>query len=107
MPAVELRAAVSGVRDMASFIHSRTTKNSRKRSEDIRAQLLQVEACSRPFDTPLAQAAPAVLGTVALEATSAGAAWGVVRYVSGKKEDNNVLPAERVVDMLNVASGCR
>ncbi len=107
LPPADLRSAVAGVHAMASFIHTRTTKGSRKRSEDIRAQLLHVEMCRRPFDTPLAEAAPAVLGTVVLEATTAGAAWGVVRYVSGKKEDNGVLPAERVVEMLNAAAGCR
>ncbi|KAG2437314.1 hypothetical protein HXX76_005971 [Chlamydomonas incerta] len=104
---VDFAAAVAGVHGMDKFIISkRTLKKQRKVKEDLRSQLVSIAHIADPLDSPLATAAPALLGRLAAaELAGTGGTWAVIKYSSGKKEDNNVLPPERVVEMLAAAAG--
>ncbi|PNW78808.1 hypothetical protein CHLRE_09g390801v5 [Chlamydomonas reinhardtii] len=104
---VDFGAAVAAVRAMDKYVISkRTLKKQRKVKEDLRCQLLDIAHIADPLDSPLATAAPALLGRLAgAELAGTGGTWAVIKYSSGKKEDNNVLPPERVVEMLAAAAG--
>ncbi|GLC42030.1 hypothetical protein PLESTB_001060800 [Pleodorina starrii] len=105
--AVDFSRAVAGVLSMDGFlVKRRTVKKQKAVTEDVRAQLLQLELCPDPLSTPLASFAPSLLGRLATgQLSGEGREWAILKYASSKKEDNNVLPPERVVEMLASAAG--
>ncbi|GIM16477.1 hypothetical protein Vretimale_19112 [Volvox reticuliferus] len=89
-------------------IQRRTVKKQKLVTEDMRAQLLNLELCQDPLSTPLAEYAPSLLGHLATQQLHGeGCPWAVIKYASGKKEDNNVLSPERVVSMLASVAGAK
>lgn len=78
-PPLDLQRAVAEVLAMDKFVVKKVTKSHKKMTNDVRAQLLQMEEVRRPLDCPLAEAAPAVLGQLAMESLQSGAGWGIVK----------------------------
>lgn len=100
-------AAVAALRDTTEFIITRTGGGKVKKEikENVRPLLREVEAVADVMRCGLADAAPEVVGRLALDGAASGLGWGIIRYTSDKQRDSNLLSPEKVAAMLAAAAG--